>query len=79
MPSFDIVSRTDMPEVDNAVQGALREISTRYDFKGSNCTIERTDEVIQLPADDDLTLRQVQDLLPTYRDRPTVEQHVIHL
>jgi hypothetical protein len=73
MPSFDIVSRTDMPEVDNAVQGALREISTRYDFKGSNCTIERTDEVIQLHADDDLKLRQVQDLLRTYMVRRKVE------
>jgi uncharacterized protein YajQ (UPF0234 family) len=41
MPSFDIVSRTDLQEVDNAVQGAMREISTRYDFKGSNCLINR--------------------------------------
>jgi len=73
MPSFDIVSRTEMSEVDNAVQGALREISTRYDFKGSNCTIERTDEVIQLHADDDLKLRQVQDLLRTYMVRRKVE------
>ena len=36
MASFDIVSRTDLQEVDNAVQGALREIGTRYDFKGSS-------------------------------------------
>ena len=44
MPSFDIVSRTEIPEVDNAIQGAMREIGTRYDFKGSKCSIERTDE-----------------------------------
>ena len=41
MPSFDVVSRTEIPEVDNAVQGAMREIGTRYDFKGSSCSIKR--------------------------------------
>ncbi len=53
MPSFDVVSRTDMAEVDNAVQGASREIATRYDFKGANCSYERTDETVTLKADDD--------------------------
>ncbi len=42
MPSFDIVSRTDLQEFDNAVQRDMREISTRYDFNGSNCSIERS-------------------------------------
>ena len=63
MPSFDIVSRTELPEVDNAVQGALREIGTRYDFKGSNCSIERADTVLTIRADDDFRLKQVQELL----------------
>lgn len=63
MPSFDIVSRTEIPEVDNAVQGAMREISTRYDFKGSNCTIEHADTVLTLRADDDFKLKQMQELL----------------
>jgi hypothetical protein len=63
MPSFDIVSRTDLQEVDNAVQGAMREISTRYDFKGSDCSIERTEAALVIRADDDLKLKQVQDLL----------------
>ena len=44
MPSFDVVSRTEVPEVDNAIQGAMREIGTRYDFKGSSCSIERNDD-----------------------------------
>ncbi|MBL4720414.1 MAG: YajQ family cyclic di-GMP-binding protein [Alphaproteobacteria bacterium] len=73
MPSFDIVSRTDIPEVDNAIQGAMREISTRYDFKGSACKIERNEEAIVLHADDDLKLRQVQDLLRTYMVRRKVD------
>ena len=63
MPSFDIVSKTDLPEVDNALQGARREIETRYDFKGSNCSIERSDETLVINADDDFKLKQVQELL----------------
>ena len=63
MPSFDIVSRTELPEVDNALQSARREIETRYDFKGSNCSIERSDEALTINADDDFKLKQVQELL----------------
>ena len=63
MPSFDVVSRTDLPEVGNAVQGAMREISTRYDFKGSNCSIERDEHILTIRADDDYKLQQVQEML----------------
>ena len=73
MPSFDIVSRTELPEVDNAIQGAMREIGTRFDFKGSQCSIERTDDTILIRADDDLKLRQVQELLRGYLARRKVE------
>lgn len=73
MPSFDIVSRTEIPEVDNAIQGALREISTRYDFKGSKCSIERKDETITINADDDMKLRQVQELLRGYLAKRQVD------
>jgi cyclic-di-GMP-binding protein len=69
MPSFDIVSKTDMAEVDNAVQGAVREIGTRFDFKGSKCTIERKEALITLLADDDMKLRQMQELLKGYMVR----------
>ena len=41
MPSFDIVSRIELPEVDNALAGITREIGTRFDFKGSKCKVER--------------------------------------
>ena len=63
MPSFDIVSRTNIVEVDHALQGAAREISTRYDFKGSNCAIERNENVLTIRADDEFKLKQVQELL----------------
>ncbi len=69
MPSFDVVSRIALPEVDNAVQGAMREIGTRYDFKGSRCSIEHADGVLTIRADDDFKLKQVQDLLRTYLAR----------
>ena len=73
MPSFDIVSRTEIPEVDNAIQGAMREIGTRFDFKGSKCAIERTDETLLLTADDDLKLRQVQEMLRGYLAKRKVD------
>ncbi|MEZ5668098.1 MAG: YajQ family cyclic di-GMP-binding protein [Alphaproteobacteria bacterium] len=73
MPTFDVVSKTDLAEVDNAVQGAMREIGTRYDFKGSNCSIERADTVLTLKADDDFRLKQVQELLRGYLARRKVD------
>jgi len=73
MPSFDIVSRTDLAEVDNAVQGAAREIATRFDFKGSNCSFERTDATVTLKADDDYKLKQMQELLRGYMVRRKLE------
>jgi uncharacterized protein YajQ (UPF0234 family) len=69
MPSFDIVSKTDLTEVDNAINGARREIDTRFDFKGSKCTIERNDAEVTLLADDDMKLKQMQDLLKGYVTR----------
>lgn len=73
MPSFDIVSRTDLQEVDNAVQGAMREISTRYDFKGSNCLIERSDVILMIRAGDDFQLKQVQEMLRGHLARRKVD------
>jgi uncharacterized protein YajQ (UPF0234 family) len=69
MPSFDIVSKTDLAEVDNAINGMRREIETRFDFKGSKCTIERKDELLTMLADDDLKLKQMQELLKGYITR----------
>jgi uncharacterized protein YajQ (UPF0234 family) len=66
MPSFDIVSKTDLAEIDNAIQGVVREIGTRFDFKGSKCIVERKEAQITLLADDDMKLRQMQELLRGY-------------
>ncbi len=77
MPSFDIVSRTEIPEVDNAIQGAMREIGTRFDFKGSSSSIERTDESILIKADDEMKLKQVQELLRGHMARRKVDVGVL--
>ena len=69
MPSFDIVSKTEITEVDNALNGMRREIETRFDFKGSKCSIERKENVLTILADDDLKLRQMHELLKTYMTR----------
>ena len=63
MPSFDIVSRVDFQEIDNAIANALREITNRYDFKGSNTSVERKEKIITIVTDDDLKLSQVDDIL----------------
>lgn len=63
MPSFDIVSEVDFAEVDNALQNLTREISVRYDFKGSKSTAEHKDGVITVFADDDLKLKQMHEIL----------------
>ena len=62
MPTFDVVSEIDRQEVRNAVDQAAREVATRYDFKGTNSTVELSDEAITLHSvsEDRLTaLRQV--------------------
>lgn len=64
MPSFDIVSKVDMQEVDNAVNQAKKEIAQRYDFKGSNSEIKLDNENnITVLADDDYKLKAVIDIL----------------
>ena len=73
MPSFDVVSRLDFQEIDNAISNSLREISTRYDFKGSNTTIERSEKILTVVTDDDLKLRQVHDLIITHLVRRKVD------
>ena len=73
MPSFDVVSKTDMPEVDNALNGIKRETQQRFDLKGTKCGIERTDSTLTITADDDLLLRQMHDLLRTYLARRNVD------
>lgn len=79
MPSFDIVSKTNMAEVDNALAGVTREIAQRFDFKGSKCTIERSDETITIVADDEMKLKQMHELLRVYFTRRQVDPKALDL
>ena len=59
MPSFDIVSKVDMQEVDNAVNQTVKEIAQRYDFKGSKCEVALEKDAVRVLADDDFRLKPV--------------------
>jgi hypothetical protein len=63
MPSFDIVSELDKPEIKNAVEQANKEVANRFDFKGSDARIEQAELVLTIYADDDFKLDQVQEVL----------------
>ncbi|MHB1678407.1 MAG: YajQ family cyclic di-GMP-binding protein [Sulfuriferula sp.] len=63
MPSFDIVSEVDKQEVKNAVEQTNKEVSTRFDFKGSDARVEQAEYVMTLFADDEFKLDQVQEVL----------------
>ena len=63
MPSFDIVSEVNQVEVRNAIDQANKEISTRFDFKGSDARVEYDGKALTLFADDDFKVRQVTDIV----------------
>ncbi|MBI2320200.1 MAG: YajQ family cyclic di-GMP-binding protein [Betaproteobacteria bacterium] len=62
MPSFDIVSEVNKVELRNAIDQANKEISTRFDFKGSDARIEHNELELTLYADDEFKLKQVSDV-----------------
>lgn len=61
--SFDIVSKVEFPEVQNAIQMTLKEIGTRYDFKGSKSDVTLEKEELVLISDDEFKLNQLKDVL----------------
>jgi uncharacterized protein YajQ (UPF0234 family) len=63
MPSFDVVCEADMVEVKNAVEQSNKEITTRFDFKGSSAKVEQKERELTLFADSDFQISQVKDVL----------------
>lgn len=61
--SFDVVSQVDMQEMDNAVNQVKKEISQRYDFRGSNASIELGENVIKIAGEDEYKLTTIIDML----------------
>jgi uncharacterized protein YajQ (UPF0234 family) len=78
MPSFDIVSKVDLQEIDNAVNSVLRELTNRYDFKGAKFGVElKTKEnLINIHAEDDYKLGQIRDSLKVFVTKRGVDARV---
>ncbi len=74
MSSFDVVSKTDLMEVDNAINGVKREIKQRFDLAGTKYDIERIDNRLKMIADDTMKLSRVESLLRRYLERRKVDQ-----
>lgn len=79
MPSFDVVCKTNLMEVDNAIHGMQREIKQRFDLKGTRCDIERTDNTLTVTAENTMQLTQLEDLLRKYLSRRNVDQRAVQL
>ena len=79
MPSFDVISKINYQEFDNALTNCLREIGNRYDFKGLQITIERKEKNVTTLAPDELKLKQVNELLQTHLIRRKVDPRVFDI
>ncbi len=73
MPSFDVVSEVEMHEVTNGVDQANREVTTRFDFKGTNANFELNESVISMKAQADFQLQQMLDILQTKLSRRGID------
>ena len=79
MPSFDVVSRLEMQEIDNAVSNAMKEITQRYDFKGSISKLERSDSVVTLLTEDDMKAKQVIEILTSHLIKRKIDPKAVKL
>ena len=79
MPSFDVISKINYQEFDNALANCLREIGNRYDSKGLQITIERKEKNVTTLAPDELKLKQVNELLQTHLIRRKVDPRVFDI
>jgi uncharacterized protein YajQ (UPF0234 family) len=79
MPSFDVVCKPNLVELRNAVDQANREISNRFDFKGSDARVELAEMQLTLYADDDFKLGQVRDVLLAKLAKRSVDARFLKL
>ncbi len=79
MPSFDVVSEANQVEVKNAVDQANKEITTRFDFKGSDARVEQKDRELTAYADSEFQLGQVRDVLTTKMTKRNVDVRFLDL
>ena len=79
MPSFDVVSEANQVEVKNAVDQANKEITTRFDFKGSDARVEQKERELTAYADSEFQLSQVRDVLTTKMTKRNVDVRFLDL
>ena len=79
MPSFDVVSRIEMQEVDNAILNSMKEINQRYDFKGSISKLERSDNVVTLTSEDEMKAKQVIEILTSHLIKRKIDPKAVKL
>jgi uncharacterized protein YajQ (UPF0234 family) len=79
MPSFDTVSEANMVEVKNAVDQANKEISTRFDFKGSDARVEQKERDLTAYADSEFQLTQLRDVLTSKMTKRNVDVRFLDL
>ena len=79
MPSFDVVSSTDIQEIDNAINNTKREVDNRFDFKNTNSSIERSDFSITIETTDNTKLSQFNDILKNNIVRRKIDPKFIHV
>ncbi len=79
MPSFDVVSEANLVEVRNALDQSNKEITTRFDFKGSDARIDQKEHELTAYADNDFQLGQVRDVLTSKMSRRNVDVRFLDL
>ena len=79
MPSFDVVSKPDLQEIDNAINNTKREVDNRFDFKNSNSTIERKEFLITMDTADMTKLTQFNYILKNNIVRRKIDPKFIHI
>lgn len=78
MPSFDIVSESDQHEIANAVDQTNREVSTRFDFKGTDARVELNKEKLTIIAPTDFQLKQVDEILRNKLTKRQIDLRVLN-
>lgn len=73
MPSFDIISEVNKVELRHAVENAVREMTTRFDFRGVESSIELDDLTVTLKSESDFQVRQLEDLFRTHATKRGVD------
>ncbi|TNF06927.1 MAG: YajQ family cyclic di-GMP-binding protein [Gammaproteobacteria bacterium] len=77
MPTFDIVSEVDMVEIRNATENTQRELTTRFDFRGVEASVELKDEVVTLMAESDFQCQQLLDMFSKNLVKRNVDPYVV--